>query len=576
MTQALHALLARALAGSGVLAGLDPSRITALGPTQMAIEEGELLFRQGDPGDHAYLVLTGVVGLHTGPPGQPDGFFRKVVPGELVGDYGPLSGEPRSASALALTAVQVLRFNSDQLKQLLECEPGVPSRFITALAEAASVGRDPGRMPLQTIVIHDACPGSALTTAVRRLLPEQLRRLSQGLNGLNDLSISAPSEADADPEAALHARLVEATRTGRPEVIVSDDPGALSRRNRLLVDRLLILSEGEASSIRLPQAEVGDALLVRLWPAQEQTPRSRDWATAQPFAQVLNLKPERPDHLERLARATLRRQRVLVLGGGGARGFAHVGALAAMEELGLRDFDMVMGVSIGALVASLVAFELPASEILSNLERVIIKARPYSFTLPRGSLFTLRNSRLELERFFGSARLQDSWLPLRTFSTNLSTNQLQGWGSGDIATAVIASMSVPGIFPPVADGQGQLNVDGGILNNLPVAEARRRSNGRVVAMSLDPDPERSAEAGANPAMKPSSERQPPSLGRTIIDAMMCGSHATTRAQERLADVILRPDIGSFPFLDWKRYQEIHAVGYEEARQQLQAGWPESG
>ncbi|WP_370566453.1 patatin-like phospholipase family protein [Cyanobium sp. LEGE 06113] len=195
--------------------------------------------------------------------------------------------------------------------------------------------------------------------------------------------------------------------------------------------------------------------------------------------------------------------------------------------------------------------------------------------MPRGSLFTLRNSRLELERFFGSARLQDSWLPLRTFSTNLATNQLQGWGSGDIATAVIASMSVPGIFPPVADGQGQLNVDGGILNNLPVAEARRRSNGRVVALSLDPDPELSAEAGADSAAERGSERQPPSLGRTIIDAMMCGSHATTRAQERLADVILRPDIGSFPFLDWKRYQEIHTVGYEEAIRQLQAGWPQN-
>lgn len=585
MTQELHALLARALAGSGVLAGLDPSRITALGPHHLAIEEGGLLFWQGDAGEHAYLVLRGVVGLHTGAEAQPDGFFRKVVPGELVGDYGPLSGEPRSASALALTPVEVLQFDGDQLKRLLECEPGVPSRFITALAEAASVGRDPGRMPLQTIVIHDACPGSALTKAVRRLLPEQLLRLSRGLNGLNDLSVveleaagaqaNGGDAADADAEAALHERLVNATRTGRPEVIISDDPSALSRRNRLLVDRLLILCEGEAASLRLPQTEAGDALLVRLWPAGEQEPRSREWATAQPFAQVLNLKPGRPEHLERLARATLRRQRVLVLGGGGARGFAHIGALAAIEELGLRDFDMVMGVSIGALVASLVAFDLPAAEILSNLERVIIKARPYSFTLPRGSLFTLHNSRLELERFFGSARLQDSWLPLRTFSTNLSTNQLQGWSSGDIATAVIASMSVPGIFPPVADGRGHLNVDGGILNNLPVAEARRRSNGRIVAMSLDPDPAPGAGPGAETGGELRGERQPPSLGRTIIDAMMCGSHATNRAQERLADVLLRPDIGGFPFLDWKRYREIHAVGYEDARQRLQAGWPSS-
>jgi NTE family protein len=265
----------------------------------------------------------------------------------------------------------------------------------------------------------------------------------------------------------------------------------------------------------------------------------------------------------------LRRQTVVVLGGGGARGFAHVGALAAMEHLGLCDVDMVMGVSIGSLVASLVAFATPAAEIFEQLERVIIKSRPYSFTLPRQSLFSLRNSRRELQRFFGPAQIQDGWLPLRCFSTNLSSKRLQSWSRGDIPTAVIASMSVPGIFPPVSDGQGNLHVDGGILNNLPVAEARRESEGRVLAISLDPDPQTAPAAGSEgPAA-----REQPTLGRMIIDAMMCGSHAGTRAQEHLADLVLRPRIDRFPFLDWKRYREIYAVGYEDARRQLTDGWP---
>jgi NTE family protein len=430
--------------------------------------------------------------------------------------------------------------------------------LIAALAEAASVGRGSGRRSLKTVVIHDASPDSGLSAAVRAQLPGQLRLEAAASEGLGGLEIqTAPGD-----EAQLHERLVEANRSRQTQVLVNRDPQALSRRNLQLIDRLLILADGSTPPRGLPAAATRAALLVRLWPEQQQRPQSPPSPTLGPFAQVLNLKPAAPGHLGRLARAVLRRQQVLVLGGGGARGFAHIGVLAALEQLGLKEVDMVMGVSIGSLVASLVAFEHPAATIFNELERVIIKARPYSFTLPRASLFSLDNSRRELRRFFGGAQMQDSWLPLRCFSTNLSSKRLQGWSSGDIPTAVIASMSVPGIFPPVRDAWGHLHVDGGILNNLPVAEARRETDGRVLAISLDP-----------PAGSPAATDEPPTLGRTIIDAMMCGSHAQTHAQDHLADLVLRPPIAAFPFLDWKRYREIYAAGHRDALDQLQAGWP---
>lgn len=566
MTTDLTVLLADALSGSGLFGGLAPERIMAVDPHRGHLDEGGVLFRQGQQGEHAYLIINGILGLQAGQLKQPTAIFRKVVPGELVGEYGPLCGEPRSATAVALTGVDYLQLDCSQLQRLLQDDPTVQSRFITALAEAASIGRDPGRMPLETIVIHDASPGSPLTALVCAQLPELLRRLSHSAGALEGLEI----ESDGCDEAGLHARLVEASRRGLPRVLFNQDPRAISRRNLLLADRLLILSDGRATAITLPEAVGGQALLVRLWPDQQQRPSSQPWATTHNFAQVVNLQPGRPDHLERLGRAVVRRQNVLVLGGGGARGFAHIGVLAALEELGMKDIDMVMGVSIGSLVASLAAFELSAAEIFANLERVIIKARPYSFTLPRNSLFTLSNSRRELERFFGSAEIQDSWLPLRCYSTNLSTNRLQAWCRGSIPTSVIASMSVPGIFPPVEDSQGQRHVDGGILNNLPVAEARKASDGRVVAISLDPDPE---AAPATPEQDGSLPHERPSIGRTIINSMMCGSHAATRSQEGLADLILRPDIGRFTFLEWKRYREIHEVGYRETLRVLAGGWP---
>ncbi|MFM7653217.1 MAG: patatin-like phospholipase family protein [Vulcanococcus sp.] len=561
MPPELETLLRDFLRGSGLFAGVTAEQILALTPEHGRLEEGAALFEQGQPGDHAFLLLQGILGLQAGGLERGNTYFRKVVAGELVGEYGPLCGEPRSASAVALTAIDYLQLDRDQLLGLLQAQPALQTRFISSLAEAASLGRQPGRVALETIVIHDASPGSALTAVAQAQLADDLRRLGADLPGLEDLIVHPEGEGEGpgNREADLYARLVEISRGGRPQVLFNRDPLAISRRNRLLIDRLLILSDGQAQAITPPLAVGDDALLVWLWPSRDRWPHSRPWAAAHPYAQVLNLQPELGQHRDRLGRAVLRRQNVLLLGGGGARGFAHIGALAALEDLGIDDLDMVMGVSIGSLVASLAAFELPAAEILANLERVIIHSRPYSFTLPRDSLFTLRNSRKELERFFGAAEIQDSWLPLRCFSANLTANRLHTWSTGSIPSAVIASMSVPGIFPPVVDAQGQLHVDGGILSNLPVAEARRCTDGRVMAISLDPDP------GAPSAPGAGVTRERPSIGRTIINALMCGSHAEGQLQERLADQILRPAIGTIPFLDWKRYRESYAMGYEAAQ-----------
>ena len=116
----------------------------------------------------------------------------------------------------------------------------------------------------------------------------------------------------------------------------------------------------------------------------------------------------------------------------GAENFlkARDGAIAAIEELGQPAIDMVLGVSVGSLVGSLLAFRLPAARILSELERVIIRSKPYSLKLPDDSLFSLKNSRRALQEFFGPSCLEDAWLPFQAFSANLSRKQLQGWRRG--------------------------------------------------------------------------------------------------------------------------------------------------
>jgi NTE family protein len=354
----------------------------------------------------------------------------------------------------------------------------------------------------------------------------------------------------------LEDLLIKTLETRQPTLCVLDGSASLSMRNCKLIDRLVLIVDG-ANCHHLPDGwPAAQVTLVRAWPMETGQLATAEQASLDQVAQVINVRAGDRCHMQRLMRCLLGLQNVLVLGGGGARGFAHIGVLAALEELADEPIDMVLGVSFGALVGSLFAFEHSAAAVLANLERVIIRSRPYSPVLSRRSLFSLDRSYRELKRFFGAAGMHDGWRPFQCFSTNLSRNSLHTWSDGELCTAVIASKSIPGVFRPVLDGAGQVHVDGGVLNNLPVDRARALSAGRVIAVTLD--------AEAQPASAV------PTIPKAIVDSMMCASHASALQVEAQATLMLRPDVCSYSFLDWQSYRQIHAAGYTCAKAALQA------
>ncbi|MEB3165792.1 MAG: patatin-like phospholipase family protein [Cyanobacteriota bacterium] len=551
----------RILQTSRAFQSVEAADLEGFQPRIAEIPAGAVLFRQGDAADVAYVVEQGLLGLHDQPePKRGDRPFRRVVTGELVGEYGLLCDQPRSATAVALTACSVLLLERGLLERLLASRPQITSGLLRQIAGAASRGRGGNGGGVRSVAVLDLQPGSAGTAAAIAALSDELERLSgdAACEGLR-IGIHRPTD-----EEDCQRQLIAIADGDAIGVLLLSDRQLLSPRNQALIDNLATLQNGPAPVADPPPA----GLAVHLWPADTHRARTAPGCSG-PAAggQPLHIRPGRPGEIARLARMLLGRATILVLGGGGARGFAHIGALAAMEELGGPAIDMVMGVSIGSLVASLVAFDCSAAQILSELERVIIRSRPYGLKLPTDALFSLENSRRALQEFFGDARIEDAWRPYRAYSTNLSRKRLHGWSSGSIPDAVIASMSVPGIFPPCRDGEGHLHVDGGILNNLPIREARRLSRGQVIAVSLDALPRDGAAADAATG-KVTGEVRRQSLATTIIDAMMCSSHAEGLRQAELADAMLCPEIQSYSFLGWSSYRAIHAAGHREAMRVL--------
>lgn len=184
----------------------------------------------------------------------------------------------------------------------------------------------------------------------------------------------------------------------------------------------------------------------------------------------------------------------LALGGGAGLGWAHIGVLRALLARGVL-IEAVAGTSIGAVAAvCLAADRLDTLEALArsaNLRKVM---RFLDVDLRRGSLLGGRAVSRELRQHFGEMRLEALAMPCAVLAADLISGTEVVLTSGSIVDAVCASIAIPGIFPPVRQGELVL-VDGGVLNPVPVRAVRALSAAPVIAVNLQDDYRRRAEIG---------------------------------------------------------------------------------
>lgn len=178
----------------------------------------------------------------------------------------------------------------------------------------------------------------------------------------------------------------------------------------------------------------------------------------------------------------------LALGGGAARGFAHVGVIQVLEQNGIRP-DLVAGTSAGSLVAALYASGKSAAE----LERVALsmdEATLTDWTMPLASRGLMRGEALAryVRQAIGGRLIEQMVLPLGILATDLGNGQGVLFRRGDAAQAVRASSAVPGVFNPVPIA-GREYVDGGLVAPVPVRQARDMGAEVVLAVDISADPQ---------------------------------------------------------------------------------------
>lgn len=241
----------------------------------------------------------------------------------------------------------------------------------------------------------------------------------------------------------------------------------------------------------------------------------------------------------------------LALGGGLARGLAHIGVLKAFDEAGYRA-DAVAGTSAGALVGACYAAGMSPWQI----EEIALKVREQDVadlsTANGRELFAgealqkwvnMQLRRQPIERFH---------LPFCAVSTELLSGELRALKSGDAGLAVRASCAIPGVFVP-AVVNGQELVDGGLVSPLPVRQARQLGADFVIAVDVSTPPRSNTGAGLHEVILQSFEI----MGRALI-----------QLEAEQADLVIRPDTSCFSSTDFRARREMIQAGYEAGRRAL--------
>ncbi len=241
----------------------------------------------------------------------------------------------------------------------------------------------------------------------------------------------------------------------------------------------------------------------------------------------------------------------LALGGGAARGFAHVGVIQVLEKEGLLP-DLVVGTSAGSLVAALYASGKSAAE-LEQAALQMDESTIADWTLPLFNRGVLRGDALAkyVNQQVKNRQIQEMKLPLGILATDLVSGDGVLFQRGDTGTAVRASSAVPGVFVPVAIA-GREYVDGGLVAPVPVLQARQMGAELVLAVDISSPP----QANTSDAFK------------VVLQTFSIMGQSINRMVLQQADVVVRPPLAGVGSADFSNRQRSIAAGADAMRSLL--------
>ena len=241
----------------------------------------------------------------------------------------------------------------------------------------------------------------------------------------------------------------------------------------------------------------------------------------------------------------------LALGGGAAKGVAHIGVLKALEDANI-EVDYIAGTSVGAMIAALYAFKVDV-ETIGSLARRLTMSKVTSFKLNKTGFFSTESLRELMLEYVGDVAIEDAAIPLSIVATDINSGEEIVLTSGSVVDAVCASAAIPGIYIPV-EINGRTLVDGGLVQNVPIEALQTAGAGVTIASHLN---------------SVSHYQEISHVLDVMRNAFEIAVSQHTQDQLKEADLLISMDLSDFSLRDnTERYDELFNIGHQAATVQL--------
>ena len=559
---------------------------------------GSCLMRFGDPGDSMYFLIRGRLEARIPKEDGESLVVGEISPGETVGEMSMFTGDARTADVVAVRDSVLVKFSKGAFNRLTERYPliikEITKVIIGRLQRWMSTG--PAKRNVVNIAILPLNSEVPVQQFTERFIAglRQCGSVAHCSSATVESSLGVPDIADADSKNPLSIKLtawLDQQEVNNDFVVYQTDRemSKWTQKSIRQADRILLVAHASDDPAvsdmeeRISEFATVRKDLVLLHPDGRKAPKGTiKWLEPRTLGRHHHVRWTHDSDIERVARFVAGKAVGLCLGGGGARGFAHFGVLRTMEEEGVP-IDAIGGNSIGAYVSAIYAHGLEKKWSVRTMSAATKKIFARWFlhvTPPITSMVADGILVHDIKECLGNTQIEDLWIPFFCVSSNLTRAEVKTHTTGALWKAVRTSGGLPGLLPPVVY-DGDLHIDGALLNNLPIdVMSQAIDGGEVIGIDVSPLVDMSDNESHGDSlsgwdiifskMNPLADKvKMPSLPTIMQRSAEIGAVQNLRGVvDQLADLYISMPVETFDILGFRSAEKISKVGYFEAQKSM--------
>ena len=591
-----------------IFGDFDTKMLEIIEPQMEWIEilSGQTLFKQHDEGDCLYFVISGRLRAYIETHEGHQKTIGEIMRGETVGEMAIFTDEKRSASIVAIRDSTLAKLSKEVFKQIIEAYPLVSLNVTKIIINRLKQSQNPRKsvkkpVNICLLAINESIDIHQFSQNLVECLMPKVNVLFLSSEQVNKLfgkeNIAQTDKKDTQNYQQL-SRWLEEQEAKYQIIMYVADPTSTQWTKRCIrqSDEIFLvadttqkptISELENELLGENHQTGAKQTLILLHNKETHSPSGTEkWLHHRKTIKThYHIRPELPTDMARLARILGGTANGLVLAGGGAKSFAHLGVFKALQEFNIP-IDFVGGTSAGAFMSAMLSFDL-SPERAKSMAKIGAVSDPasgdYNFfpfiSLLKGKKITDIIDTTLKEIAYTDVLIEDTWLPLYIVSSNYTQACEEVHTKGKLSKFLRASGAIPGVFPPIIH-KGDLLVDGGSFNNFPTDIMNNLGIGNVIGvdlligkvhnLTLEEVP--SAWELLQDKFRPKRKRKYrlPSLVSILLNTTVLYSNARHFQTRQCTDLCFNPDVRKFGILESKSFEKIYETGYQHAKETLSA------